>query len=104
MFIDTITEGIGDFPMMLRTITTIKIINIIKIVWFKGIRKFIGNDEIPIVTDFIAVIIIQFAIQIGWTIIIVIISVTYRKIKPRGKFIVNIQIDGAAGTNAFVVY
>lgn len=65
MFIDTITEGIGDFPMMLRTITTIKIINIIKIVWFKGIRKFIGNDKIPLVTDFIAVIIIQFAIQIG---------------------------------------
>lgn len=104
MFIDTIPEGISDFPMMLRTITTIKIINVIKIVWFKGIRKFIGNDKIPIVTDFIAVIIIQFAIQIGWTIIIVIISVTYRKIKPRGKFIVNIQIDGAAGTNAFVVY
>lgn len=65
MFIDTITEGIGDFPMMLRTITTIKIINVIKIVWFKGIRKFIGNDKIPIVTDFIAVIIIQLAIQIG---------------------------------------
>ncbi len=65
MFIDTITEGISDFPMMLRTITTIKIINVIKIVWFKGIRKFIGNDKIPIVTDFIAVIIIQFAIQIG---------------------------------------
>lgn len=65
MFIDTITEGIGDFPMMLRTITTIKIINVIKIVWFKGIRKFIGNDKIPIVTDLIAVIIIQFAIQIG---------------------------------------
>lgn len=65
MFIDTITEGIGDFPMMLRTITTIKIINVIKIVWFKGIRKFIGNDKILIVTDFIAVIIIQFAIQIG---------------------------------------
>lgn len=65
MFIDTITEGIGDFPMMLRTITTIKIINVIKIVWLKGIRKFIGNDKIPIVTDFIAVIIIQFAIQIG---------------------------------------
>lgn len=83
MFIDTITEGISDFPMMLRTITTIKIINVIKIVWFKGIRKFIGNGKIPIVTDFIAVIIIQFAIQIGWTIIIVIISVTYRKIKPR---------------------
>lgn len=65
MFIDTITEGISDFPMMLRTITTIKIINVIKIVWFKGIRKFIGNDKISIVTDFIAVIIIQFAIQIG---------------------------------------
>lgn len=65
MFIDTITEGISDFPMMLRTITTIKIINVIKIVWFKGIRKFIGNGKIPIVTDFIAVIIIQFAIQIG---------------------------------------
>ncbi len=67
MFIDIYTaQGLVISSLMLRTInTTIKIINVIKIVWFKGIRKFIGNDKIPIVTDFIAVIIIQFAIQIG---------------------------------------
>lgn len=53
-----IMEGIGDFLMMFCIIIIIKIINIIKIVWFKGIRKFIGNDEILIVIDFIVVIII----------------------------------------------
>lgn len=58
MFIDMIMEGISDFLMMFCIIIIIKIINVIKIVWFKGIRKFIGNDKILIVIDFIVVIII----------------------------------------------
>ena len=41
MFIDPIFKGIGNFPVMVFTVATIKVIHPRKIVWFKSIREFI---------------------------------------------------------------
>ena len=51
--------------MMVFAIAAVKIIHPHKIVWLKGIRELIGNNEIPIATKFIGVIIILFAIKIS---------------------------------------
>ncbi len=96
VFIDTITEGIGDFPMMLRTITTIKIINIIKnsvVQRYKKIYRVMKFNSYRFHSCHYYPV--RHSNRLNYN--CVIISVTYRKIKPQGKFIVNIQIDSAAG-------
>lgn len=62
VLVDPITEGIRNFPVMILAIAAIKIIHPHKIVGFKGIREFIGNNKVPVVADLIGIIIIPIAI------------------------------------------
>lgn len=89
---------------MIFSVAAIEVIDSHKIVRFKGIGKFIGNGKVPVVTYFIGIIIIQVTVQVGLTVVIMIISITHGKIKPWRKFIVNIQINSTARTNTLIVY
>ena len=64
MFINAITEGISDFPVMIFSIAAIKVIYAYEIMWLKCIGKFIGDFKIPVGANFIGVIIIQFPAQV----------------------------------------
>ena len=64
MFINAITEGVSDFPVMIFSIAAIKVIYAYKIMWLKCIGELIGDFKIPVGTNFIGVIIIQFPAQI----------------------------------------
>lgn len=64
MFINAITEGISDFPVMIFSIAAIKVIYVYEIMWLKCIGKFIGDFKIPVGANFLGVIIIQFPAQI----------------------------------------
>ncbi len=64
MFINAITEGVSDFPVMIFSIAAIKVIYAYKIMWLKCIGELIGDFKIPVGTNFIGVIIIQFPAQV----------------------------------------
>lgn len=62
VLVDPITEGIGNFPVMILAIAAIKIIHSHKIVRFKGIGEFISNNKVPVVADLIGIVIIPIAV------------------------------------------
>ncbi|STL47928.1 Uncharacterised protein [Escherichia coli] len=53
MFINAITEGVSDFPVMIFSIAAIKVIYAYKIMWLKCIGELIGDFKIPVGTNFI---------------------------------------------------
>lgn len=103
MFINAITEGVSDFPVMIFSIAAIKVIYSHEVMWFKCIGEFLGDFKIPVGANFIGVVIIQFAVQICRAVIIMVIAITHRQVKPRSKFVVNIQINGTTRTDTLVI-
>lgn|GEM_PF-4611115 len=103
MFINTVTEGVSDFPMMIFPVATIKVIHSHEVMWFKCIGKFFCYFKVPVGANFIGVVIIQFAVQICRAVIIMVIAITHRQVKPRSKFVVNIQINSTTRTDTLVI-
>ena len=66
MFINTVTEGVSDFPMMIFPVATIKVIHSHEVMWLKCIGKFIGDFKIPVGANFIGVINDTYEIGTYW--------------------------------------
>src|SRR5690606_1880581 len=88
--VDPVAELIGNFPVMIFTIFAVVIVHALEKMRLKGVEKRIRDVEIPVVGKLVRVVLIHLPVIVRRVVIIMVIAIAERQIKPVRKFIVSI--------------